>query len=486
MSGSGKNILIFADGTGQVGGLRPDQRMTNIYKLFRAMRSGPDSPIDPRQQIAFYDPGIGTTTSAGGVSQNWMDVLGSALSMATGLGFSRNVVDCYEAILKHYAPGDRIYLVGFSRGAYTVRAVANVLNLCGVPTHDAAGRRLPAAGQALRKIAEEAVSKVYNHGAGGKREEYEEQREEHARQFRRRYGAGEHPNRGDVAPEGIAIFDAVAALGFSAPVKIVSIAIFAMLASVLAAVVSHWLHAVVGASFNALFALLVVTIVAVIAYWVHSLTVHYPPTGDLKPRRRHYAIWSGKHYDRFLDSRIPFVRHALSIDEDRKHFPRVDWGSKGMDYGVCERTGNKRFVQMWFAGNHSDVGGSYPEDESRLSDISLDWVVGELKAHDPALQFDATKLQLFPDARGIQHSEIAQLAERWPRFMRLFGRWLCGPRVIHPQANLHSTVFDRMREPTVRHYAEHRAYRPSSLHGHESCGEFTNQEGANHGVDHQA
>ncbi|WP_354105416.1 DUF2235 domain-containing protein [Bradyrhizobium sp. LB14.3] len=31
--------------------------------------------------------------------------------------------------------------------------------------------------------------------------------------------------------------------------------------------------------------------------------------------------------------------------------------------------------QVWFAGNHSDVGGSYPENEARLSDISLGWMV---------------------------------------------------------------------------------------------------------------
>ena len=464
-----KNILIFADGTGQVGGLRPDQRMTNIYKLYRAMRSGPDSPIDPREQIAFYDPGIGTSTSAGGISRSWIDVLGSVLSMATGLGFSRNVVDCYEAILKHYTPGDRIYLFGFSRGAYTVRAVANVLNLCGVPTHGAAGFALPAAGKTLRSIAEEAVNEVYNHGAGAQRKKYEQQREEHARQFRKRYGAGDNPNRGNVAPEGIAIFDAVAALGFSTPVKTICLTVFGILASGVMVLISRMIEAATGASFIMLFILLATILLLVIANWVSARTVHYPPKGELEQARRHYAIWSGKHYDKFLDIRIPFVRHALSIDEDRKHFPRVDWGNKGMDYGNCERTGNKRFVQMWFAGNHSDVGGSYSEDESRLSDISLGWMVDELKAHDPSLQFDRTKLQLFPDARGIQHSEIALLEERWPRFMRIFGKWLRGSRVVSPQADLHPTVIERMREPTVRNYAGHCRYRPASLKEHEAC-----------------
>ncbi|GAA4134017.1 hypothetical protein GCM10023067_55850 [Aminobacter aganoensis] len=45
-----KLILIFSDGTGQVGGLRPDQRLSNVYKLYRAMRPGPDSSISPRSK----------------------------------------------------------------------------------------------------------------------------------------------------------------------------------------------------------------------------------------------------------------------------------------------------------------------------------------------------------------------------------------------------------------------------------------------------
>jgi hypothetical protein len=53
-----KNILIFADGTGNEGGLLPDESRTNVYKLFCATRTGPDSPIDPAKQIAFYIPGV--------------------------------------------------------------------------------------------------------------------------------------------------------------------------------------------------------------------------------------------------------------------------------------------------------------------------------------------------------------------------------------------------------------------------------------------
>jgi hypothetical protein len=52
-----KNILIFSDGSGQAGGLRPDENRSNIYKLYRATRCGPDTDIDPRDQLAFYDAG---------------------------------------------------------------------------------------------------------------------------------------------------------------------------------------------------------------------------------------------------------------------------------------------------------------------------------------------------------------------------------------------------------------------------------------------
>ena len=40
-----KNVLIFSDGTGQAGGLIPDELRSNIYKLYRATRCGTDTNI---------------------------------------------------------------------------------------------------------------------------------------------------------------------------------------------------------------------------------------------------------------------------------------------------------------------------------------------------------------------------------------------------------------------------------------------------------
>src|SRR5438552_15786515 len=55
-----KNILVFIDRTGNEGGILPDESRTNVYKLYRATRSGPDSAVDPSRQVAFYIHGIGT------------------------------------------------------------------------------------------------------------------------------------------------------------------------------------------------------------------------------------------------------------------------------------------------------------------------------------------------------------------------------------------------------------------------------------------
>ena len=99
-----KNILIFSDGTGQVGGLRPDQRLSNVYKMYRAMRPGPSSPINPKEQVCFYDAGLG----AGEVGGLTLQRIRNILSAAVGTGIDENVIDCYEKIISYYEPGDRI------------------------------------------------------------------------------------------------------------------------------------------------------------------------------------------------------------------------------------------------------------------------------------------------------------------------------------------------------------------------------------------
>ena len=92
-------------------------------------------------------------------------------------------------------------------------------------------------------------------------------------------------------------------------------------------------------------------------WWERPFTFH--PT----------AIWQ-KFEDYELSDKIPYAKHAISIDETRKDFQRVEWGIKSSNRPSRDKLENLMFEQVWFAGNHTDIGGGYPENEARLSDIT--------------------------------------------------------------------------------------------------------------------
>lgn len=464
-----KNILIFADGTGQVGGVRPDQQLSNIYKLYRATRVGPDSPIDPKLQVAYYDPGLGTANPAGGVRLGYWQRLKQWGGLAVGLGFSENVIDCYEAILKRYEPGDRIYLFGFSRGGYTVRAVANVLNLCGVPRLDQEGGPLPRTGRALRAIAREAVVEVYEHGAGHPRGRFEDQREAIARRFRLKYGAGIHPNRGDVFPEFVGVFDSVAALGLPIIFRLLLMAAGAIALAVLSGLLGmlsvRWFG---GPFWGVACTIFVAGVLAAVLAYLRATLRFASEEVDMGKRPWHLAMWTSKNYDQFLDPRIPIVRHALAIDETRTSFGRVKWG--GSINRDQEGDARGRFRQRWFAGNHSDIGGSYPEEESRLSDIALQWMLGEATAGPNYIWVDLTKLHLHPDPTGAQHCEVfAQ--QQGPWWLRWF-KWPASTRYIHEDAELDPSVLERFDAPGIVNCNAKEPYRPEALRNHKRVSSF--------------
>jgi len=110
-----KNIVVFSDGTGQDGGVRPEQRVSNVYKMYRVCRTGPDSSTDPAEQVAFYDPGLGTDIGATALTAP-VRFVQKLLASVTGRGITTNIVDCYEFIINHYRPGDRIFLIGLATG----------------------------------------------------------------------------------------------------------------------------------------------------------------------------------------------------------------------------------------------------------------------------------------------------------------------------------------------------------------------------------
>lgn len=118
----GRNILIFSDGTGQAGGVLFDKNRSNIYKLYRATRVGPDSRIDPSEQVAYYDAGLGSRPPGGGSLRRAYRIAHNFVAQATGFGLTTNIIDCDEMIIRLWRPGDRIFLFGFSRGCRTQKS----------------------------------------------------------------------------------------------------------------------------------------------------------------------------------------------------------------------------------------------------------------------------------------------------------------------------------------------------------------------------
>lgn len=114
-----KRIVICCDGTWK----EPEQsagevsRPTNVVKLLRAVK--------PRaagvEQVVFYDQGVGTA--------GWADKL---LGGALGKGLARNVRDAYRFLANNFRPGDEIYCIGFSRGAFTVRSLCGLIDAVGI------------------------------------------------------------------------------------------------------------------------------------------------------------------------------------------------------------------------------------------------------------------------------------------------------------------------------------------------------------------
>ena len=113
-----RNIVVCCDGTGNEYG--PNN--TNVVKLYEAL-------VRDTNQLAFYDPGVGTFSPLGIPIGRRVGLL---LGKAFGAGLQQNVEDAYRYLMDRYLPGDQLFLFGFSRGAYTVRALAGMLHLCGL------------------------------------------------------------------------------------------------------------------------------------------------------------------------------------------------------------------------------------------------------------------------------------------------------------------------------------------------------------------
>jgi uncharacterized protein (DUF2235 family) len=394
----GKNIVICCDGTGNEFG----QRNSNVVKLYQTL-------ICNQEQIAYYHPGVGTMGSRSALSRIgkwWTRTIG----LAFGYGISDNVADAYQFLMRNFQPDDKVYVFGFSRGAYTARALCGMLHSVGLLTQGNEG------------LIPYAIRLVKMKKAGADTEKDKEKNRAYfqvAQSFKKTFS---HPTchtcdkwcAHDCKPYFVGVWDTVSSVG-----------------------------------------------------WVYN-AVRFPYT-NASSNPDFYAM-----------------RHAVSIDERRAFFRQNLFGEPCKDY--------QDLKEVWFAGVHSDVGGSYPEADSQLSKIALQWMLCE--AERSGLKVNQARKQeilggkpnyVAPDPTSKnQHKSLRGawwIAEIWPKVSHKKndqGEWtksirfnLGRRRYIPPGPVVHASVETRLQfvsPDPVNHDAGKRElerkpfpYRPGNL-----------------------
>jgi uncharacterized protein (DUF2235 family) len=277
-----RNIVVCCDGTAN----EFAEDRTNVVKLYYTLRR------DPSKQIAFYHPGLGTMEPAGALTtptRRFTRLLG----MAAGYGLSEDIRDAYVFLMNEYQDGDRLFLFGFSRGAYTVRAVCSLLRMYGL-----IGRgNAPLVPYAIRMMM--AIEKARQ--ATASKQGTKAQDDAVARYFELADQFRTTMSRSECKPHFVGVWDTVSSIGWKdSPLKL-------------------------------------------------------PFISD--------------------NPDIEIGRHAIAIDERRAFFRSHRW----MPSKELKEHGPRDVKQVWFPGVHCDVGGGYPEEESGLSKVALEWMLEEAK-----------------------------------------------------------------------------------------------------------
>lgn len=325
-----KTIIFCADGTWN----SPDQDenqdglpdTTNVYKLFHGLSGsisiGQDNSAEQEKelrqndaltQIAKYIHGVGDSNNL------IKKIMGGML----GAGIISRIVRGYTFISRNYEPGDDIVVIGFSRGAYTVRALTGLIVSQGL----------------LAKHLTSDKESAYRWGAKAwyrYRKQAQAIRLAEVLEDLPAFLSSGSVNRDDLIVvkniKSVAVWDTVGSLGIPEYI------------------------------------------------------------GDTRTDAF-----------RFADTKLsPIVEkgfHAVALDEQRIDFTPTFW----------EPADN--VMQMLFPGAHGDIGGGYPttNNESGLSDVSLEWMVSQLKT--VGVQFSKTIYTPFsPNALGVAHQPWRQLS----------------------------------------------------------------------------
>ncbi|MGR3290938.1 MAG: DUF2235 domain-containing protein [Paracoccaceae bacterium] len=142
--------ILIMDGT--LSTLRPGSE-TNAGLVYRLLS---ESTVNGQRSIRYEQ---------GTQWHSWRDTV----AVATGNGINRQIRRAYGFIASRYRPGDRIFLLGYSRGAYAVRSLAGVIDRVGLLQAEHATERnirqvyrhyrLSPDGQAAKEFAEDHCHK---------------------------------------------------------------------------------------------------------------------------------------------------------------------------------------------------------------------------------------------------------------------------------------------------------------------------------------
>jgi uncharacterized protein (DUF2235 family) len=284
-----RNLVVCLDGTSN----EPESGTTNVARTYAVAAKS-------EEQVVYYDPGVGTMGARGAVTRLGQKATRVA-GLVVGYGVKDNIEEAYDWLSAQYRDGDRILVFGFSRGAYTARALTGMLRTVGL-LRPGADNLAP---YALKLYAQ----------SGGQDPSPDQEKEfwKFRRDFTDRFGNPEFPNPFDPHRRQVhflGVWDTVKTIG--------------------------WLN------------------------------------------------WKAQ----FEQARWPFTRritnvgtarHAMALDERRRPYPVYRFDP------TIVRESDGRYVEQWFAGVHSDVGGQYLDDH-RLSDIAFAWMLDE--ARTSGLQVD--------------------------------------------------------------------------------------------------
>lgn len=325
-----KNLVICLDGTGNQLKAKGN---TNVVRLYEMLDLS-----DPTRQIAYYDPGVGTFSAAGAWTPAGRSV-SKLLGLAFGSGMKTNLAEAYTYLMQRYQPGDRIYVFGFSRGAYTARALVGMLKAVGLMR------------PGMENLVPYAIS-VY-----AKNKDWTQRDWDQLHRFAEAF-SNAVDGRFGIPVTYLGIWDSVKAAGLL-----------------------RW---------N--------------LRWLYTRQV---------PNVRR-------------------VRHAVSIDEKRRPY-----GEYLVQRDDKERPDPTPVEQVWFAGVHSDVGGTF-DDDPALATIALKWIVDGALEEQLLLKSGAytRELRLKPEsARGKVH----QMGWIWA--LLTYRR-----RVLPKDAQVHASVRTRVEE----------------------------------------